>query len=74
MRGAGPVGAFLVEIAAERRALGEFRLQHADVNGRPGRVLRTADGGVWDVLAIDVHGGRVTAVRIVRNPEKLRHL
>jgi RNA polymerase sigma-70 factor (ECF subfamily) len=29
---------------------------------------------VWSVLTVDVVGGRVQAVRIVRNPDKLRHL
>jgi RNA polymerase sigma-70 factor (ECF subfamily) len=29
---------------------------------------------VWGVLTVDVVGGRIQAVRIVRNPDKLRHL
>jgi RNA polymerase sigma-70 factor (ECF subfamily) len=44
------------------------------VNGQPGRILRTADGTIWDVLTIDVVDGRIQAVRIVRNPDKLRHV
>ena len=43
------------------------------VNGQPGRILRDARG-VWDVLAIDVVDGRIGAVRIVRNPDKLAHV
>ncbi len=74
VRGAAAVAAFLVEIAAERRALGPFRLERVDVNGQPGRVLPTEDGRVWDVLAIDVRGGRIGAVRVIRNPEKVSHL
>ena len=48
-------------------------VQWVRVNGQPGRVLRDPRG-VWDVLAIDVVEGRIGAVRIVRNPDKLRHL
>lgn len=45
----------------------------APVNGRPG-LLRIRDGSVVGVVAITVDGGRVVAVDIVRNPEKLKHL
>lgn len=44
------------------------------VNGQPGQVLRGADGGVLQVLSIDVEGGLIRVVRIVRNPDKLAHL
>jgi len=38
------------------------------VSGRP------ADTRVWSVLTVDVADGRIHAVRIVRNPDKLGHL
>ena len=44
------------------------------VNGQPGQVLRGADGGVLQVLSIDVEDGLIRVVRIVRNPDKLAHL
>jgi RNA polymerase sigma-70 factor (ECF subfamily) len=72
--GAAAVARFLIDIARARRELGEFELQLVRVNGQPGRVLRDANHRVWDVLSIDVTGGRIGAVRIVRNPDKLRHL
>ena len=71
--GAAAVASFIAEITRARRALGDFALQLVTVNGQPGRVLRDARG-VWDVLAIDVVEGRIGAVRIVRNPDKLRHV
>ncbi len=74
LHGAGPVAAFLVEIAVKRRATEPLDLELAAVNGQPGRVLRTQDGRVWDVLTIDVHDGQVHAVRIIRNPSKTTHL
>lgn len=72
--GAAAVARFLIDIARARRELGEFELELVRVNGQPGRVLRDADHRVWDVLSVDVTGGRIGAVRIVRNPDKLRHL
>jgi RNA polymerase sigma-70 factor (ECF subfamily) len=29
---------------------------------------------IWEVLTVDVVDGRIQAVRIVRNPDKLGHL
>lgn len=72
--GAAAVARFLIDIARARRELGAFELELVRVNGQPGRVLRDADHRVWDVLSVDVTGGRIGAVRIVRNPDKLRHL
>ncbi|MGW7351665.1 RNA polymerase sigma factor SigJ [Streptomyces sp. NPDC054784] len=45
----------------------------ADVNGEPGVVLVDATG-VLTVIALTVDAGRVTAVDVVRNPEKLTAL
>ena len=55
--------------------MGAFVLELVSVNGQPGRVLRGPEGpAIWDVLAIDVVDGRIAAVRIVRNPDKLAHM
>lgn len=72
--GAADVARFLVEIAVARRTYGSFEEELVTVNGQPGRVLRKPGGEVWDVLAVDVIDGRIQAVRIVRNPDKLAHL
>lgn len=45
----------------------------AFVNGLPGFVSREADGEL-QTTALEVADGRVVAVYVVRNPEKLRHL
>lgn len=74
LHGAGPVAAFLVEIAVKRRAAGPLDLELTSINIQPGRILRSQDGQVWDALTLDVVDGQVAAVRIVRNPSKLRHL
>lgn len=44
------------------------------VNGQPGHVLIAPDGSVFYVLTIDVADGAIQTVRIMRNPEKLRHV
>ncbi|MCW3000812.1 MAG: siderophore-interacting protein [Conexibacter sp.] len=45
----------------------------AEVNGAPGIVLRDADGFL-SVMAFTVDGAHITAIDIMRNPEKLRHV
>ena len=40
------------------------------VNGAPGLVLRDADG-VLSVISFTIDGGRITAIDVVRNPDKL---
>jgi RNA polymerase sigma-70 factor, ECF subfamily len=44
-----------------------------DVNGMPGLLAEGADG-IATVVALTVDDGRITAIDIVRNPEKLRDL
>ena len=75
--------------ASQRRAAGEAleRVRSGDVDARElARLVRRAReaGGrepdpqaelrVWSVLTVDVVDGRIQAVRIVRNPDKLGHL
>jgi RNA polymerase sigma-70 factor (ECF subfamily) len=47
-----------------------------DAGGRTTRAgaQQQAEVRVWSVLTVDVVGGRIQAVRIVRNPDKLGHL
>jgi RNA polymerase sigma-70 factor (ECF subfamily) len=44
------------------------------VNGQPGWIAHDADGKVLVVMALDIVGGRVTAIRSIVNPDKLAHL
>lgn len=69
--GAAAVARFVDEITRARRSRGTFDLALVTVNGQPGRVLRDAADRVWDVLSIEVVAGRIEAIRIVRNPDKL---
>ncbi len=77
--GAGPIARFLAMVAALPHA--ELESQMVKVNGQPGRVVRGPAEGpgptelrVWSVLTVDVVDGRIQAIRVVRNPDKLQHL
>src|SRR5262249_45178194 len=43
------------------------------VNGLPGFITLEADGEL-QATALEIEDGRVTAIYVVRNPDKLRHL
>jgi RNA polymerase sigma-70 factor (ECF subfamily) len=45
----------------------------AEVNGAPALVVRV-DGKIENVMSFELNGAMISAIRIVRNPEKLRHL
>jgi RNA polymerase sigma-70 factor, ECF subfamily len=72
--GAMRIARVMAAVTRKQRRRGPFDLQLVKVNGEPGRILRTPDGRVWDVLSIDVVDGRIQTVRIMRNPDKLAHL
>ncbi len=74
VRGAAAVARFLVHTHPRRRGRHDVTFEPARVNGQPGRILRHGDGTIDAVFAFDVVDGRIAAVRVVRNPEKLRHL
>jgi RNA polymerase sigma-70 factor (ECF subfamily) len=43
------------------------------VNGLPGFITREGDGEL-QTTALEIEAGRIVAIYIVRNPDKLRHL
>lgn len=55
------------------RAGGSTLLRVGFVNGLPGFVTREADGEL-QTTALDIEDGKITAIYVVRNPDKLRHL
>src|SRR6266540_5730999 len=60
-------------LATARRAPRGFRAEVADVNGEPALIVR-AGGEVRLVLSIGVEEGRVCAIWVIRNPDKLHDL
>ena len=68
-RGADKVARGMLALAARPPRGGTL----AEVNGAPGIVLLDADG-ILTVIAFTVDRHRITALDIVRNPEKLTHV
>ena len=48
-------------------------MEIAEVNGQAAIIFRTG-GQAFLVLAIDVENGRIQAIRLMANPEKLTYL
>ncbi|MBP8534734.1 RNA polymerase sigma-70 factor [Streptomyces sp. MK37H] len=70
-RGAEKVARFLAAVIAQ--PMDDPQVHVVDVNGRPGLLLTVA-GRPDTVACAEVEAGRITEIRIIRNPEKLRHL
>jgi RNA polymerase sigma-70 factor (TIGR02957 family) len=49
-------------------------MRPAEVNGQPGALFVTGDGGVLGVMSLEIEGGRVRSVSSVVNPDKLVHV
>lgn len=63
----------LTGLAADVARLG-LSVRPVAVNGQPGATVHDADGGLVNVLSLDIRGGAVRTIRSVINPDKLRHL
>jgi RNA polymerase sigma-70 factor, ECF subfamily len=72
--GAGRIARAVVALARTMRRRQQLSRELVHVNGQPGLILRTPDGGVFSVTSIDVVDGQIQTVRIVRNPDKLAHV
>lgn len=55
------------------RAMGNIRYQHARVNGAPG-LLRYVDDKLESAQSFVIENGRIVAIYVVRNPDKLAHI
>ena len=64
----------LVRVQIERTLQLGASLRPIWVNAQPGLLACDADGDLIAVIAFDVLDGLVQAIRVVANPEKLRHL
>ena len=65
--------AVLRGVARKNPALAAMAARPATVNGLPGFVLRESDGSI-DTMAVEHRGGRIVAIYLMRNPEKLQHV
>jgi RNA polymerase sigma-70 factor (ECF subfamily) len=71
--GADRIARFFAGILRKNSALATVTARSATVNGLPGFVLREDDGSI-DTMAIERRDGRIVAIYLTRNPEKLRHV
>lgn len=60
-------------LAALFRKNGSKLVRAGFVNGLPGFVTLEADGEL-QTTALDIEDGKIAAIYVVRNPDKLRHL
>ena len=72
MLGVDQVTRTYAAIARLTHGSGEL-VRYAHVNGLPGFVTREADG-VLQTTALLIEEGRIRAIYVMRNPDKLRHL
>ena len=72
--GVDRIARFMVKISSRRPKRDGFRRRGITVNSQPGQMIIGPDGNITDVLTVEVSGGLVRTIRIVRNPDKLRHL
>src|SRR5262249_49614707 len=73
IRGAERVRRFSAGIAAKDPTLLGTQMRAASINGLAGLVLREADGSI-DTMAFEHRDGRIVAIYVTRNPEKLHHV
>ena len=64
---------FLDGVPRKNVGLPTVEVRDATINGLPGFVLRGEDGAI-DTIAFESEDGRITAIYITRNPDKLRHV
>lgn len=69
--GADKVARFLAAVITQ--PMDDPRVHAVDVNGHPGLLLTVA-GRPDTVVCVEVADGRITEIRVIRNPDKLRHL
>jgi RNA polymerase sigma-70 factor, ECF subfamily len=73
IQGAEKVLRFFAGIVAKNPALLGTQVRAATVNGLAGLVLREEDGSI-DTMAFDHRDGRIVAIYVTRNPEKLQYV
>ena len=71
--GADKILRFLAGITRKNPSLPDFQVRPATVNGLAGFVLREPDGAIM-TLAIEHDDGRIVAIYVTRNPDKLGHV
>jgi RNA polymerase sigma-70 factor (ECF subfamily) len=69
----GPDAVARFSVGTQRFLPANYRMEVAEVNGRPAVIIR-ADGQPFSVITIDVEAGRIRAIHVIANPEKLARI
>jgi RNA polymerase sigma-70 factor (ECF subfamily) len=67
------VARFFAGIAGKAEAQVPMQYRETTVDGLPGLVV-VQDGEVMHTVAFEIDDGKITAIYVVRNPDKLRHV
>jgi RNA polymerase sigma-70 factor (ECF subfamily) len=67
------VARFFAGIAQKPEAQAPMQVRETSVDGLPGLVM-VQDGEVMHTMAFEIDDGKITAIYVVRNPDKLRHV
>jgi RNA polymerase sigma-70 factor (ECF subfamily) len=73
IHGAAKILRFIAGVSRKNLALQTMQVRAATINGLAGFVMREADGSI-STMAFECRIGRIAAIYVVRNPEKLRHV
>jgi RNA polymerase sigma-70 factor, ECF subfamily len=73
IRGADKIIRFFAAIARKESTLVASETRPATINGLAGFVIREPDGSL-DTVAFEARAGRITAIYLTRNPDKLRYV
>jgi RNA polymerase sigma-70 factor (ECF subfamily) len=73
IHGADKILRFLAGVSRKNSALQTMQVRAAIINGLAGFVMSEADGSV-STMAFECSAGRIAAIYVMRNPEKLRHV
>jgi RNA polymerase sigma-70 factor (TIGR02957 family) len=74
LRGRARVARVLVNYWSRVARIPGASMRRVEVNGSPGALLRDAQQRLIGVVALDIVGGQVAAIRGFVNPDKLHHL
>ncbi len=74
LRGRARVARVLVNYWGRIARVPGVSMRRVEVNGSPGALLRDVQQRLIGVVALDIAGGQVTAIRGFVNPDKLQHL
>ncbi|BBH69878.1 DNA-directed RNA polymerase sigma-70 factor [Actinoplanes sp. OR16] len=67
------VARVLATVAVPMLSIG-VQIELREINGQPGAILYDRDRHTLNALTLDILDGRIQAIRLVSNPDKLRHL